>query len=55
MRAVTVLKLLWTLALDFLQSFPGNFSWQEEKFLQTNVKKVVLAHVAACNALKCFQ
>ena len=35
--AVTVLKFLQRLALDFpyicLQFFPGNFSWQEEKFL----------------------
>ena len=52
--AVTVLRFLQTLALDG----PGNFSRQEENFLQTNAQKfekVVLAHVAACNALKCFQ
>ena len=39
--AVTVLKILQTLALDFsyicLQLFPGNFSRQEKKFLRTNV------------------
>ena len=49
-----MLKFLQTLALDG----PGNFSRQEENFLQTNAQKfekVVLAHVAACNALKCFQ
>ena len=53
--AVTVLKFLQTLGLDFLhispQFFPG-------KFLQANVQKilkVVLMHVAACNDLKFFQ
>ena len=52
--AVTVLKFLQTLALDFpyicLQFFPGNFSLQEEKFLQTNVSKIL----KSCNALKFF-
>ena len=39
--AIPELKFLQMLALDFLyiclQFFPGNFSGQEEKFLQTNV------------------
>ena len=44
--AITVLKFLQTLVLDFPHNylpaiFPGNFSWQEEKFLQTNVSKIL--------------
>ena len=42
---VTVLKFPLTFALDFpyicLQFFPGNFSSNEEKFLQTNVLKIL--------------
>ena len=43
--AVTVLKFLQTLALDFsyicLQFFPGNFCRQEGKSLQTDVSKIL--------------
>ena len=41
--AIIVLKFLQMLVLDFPDIFsaifivPGKFSWQEEKFLQTNV------------------
>ena len=40
-----MLKFPVTFALDFpyicLQFFPGNFSSNEEKFLQTNVLKIL--------------
>ena len=57
-----MLKFPLTFALDFpyvcLQFFPENFSSNEEKFLQTNVLKilkVVKVHVTACTALKSYQ
>ena len=45
--AVTALKFYQTLALDFphicLQFFPGIFSRLGEKFLQTNVWKILIS------------
>ena len=57
--AVTLLKFLQTLALDFpyicLQFFPANSSWQEDKFFRdkciAEILKGTLALVAAC--IKC--
>ena len=50
-----MLKFLETLALDFLyiclQFFPGNFSRQEEKFLPTNVKKILKRGSSTCSCM----
>ena len=49
-------KFLWSLAFDFpyvhLQFCLGNFSWQEEIFLHTNVQKILkeaLAQIRSSN------
>ena len=53
LRAVNVLKFPWTFSLDLLricpQFFPASFSRQEERFLQTNVKKTIKSGSSACS------
>ena len=53
LRAVNVLKFPWTLCLDLLricsQFVPASFSRQEERFLQTNVKKIIKSSSSACS------
>ena len=60
--AVTVLNFFQTLALGFpyicLQFFPGNVSGQKDIFyrkMYRKFSKLVLAHLAARNALNFFQ
>ena len=53
--SVTVPKFLQMLALDFpcicLQFLPGNFSRQEDNFLQTNVYKILKSGSSACSCI----